>query len=185
MNADDLAHGLDWSGEDLTGWYLSEKFDGCRAFWDGARMWTRQGNEIALPDWFRSELPIGVRLDGEMWCGRGKFAKASAGVRFGRIDDSFRFVIFDAPDSNGDWLQRISTIRSTEHTHAVRIWVSHDNISAIDRMKMVQGLGGEGLIARRPGVPYAPGRSGDILKLKRVPVPAEPSPGTTFSFELS
>lgn len=25
----------EWSGEDAAGWFLSEKFDGCRVGWDG------------------------------------------------------------------------------------------------------------------------------------------------------
>jgi DNA ligase-1 len=185
VNTDELAHGLDWQGEDLTGWYLSEKFDGCRAFWDGARMWTRQGNEITLPDWFRDELPAGVRLDGEMWCGRGEFKRASDGVRFGRIDRSFTFCVFDAPDASGDWLARMATVPASAHVQPVEHSVCRDNASAIWRMQKVQAERGEGLIARRPGMPYAPGRSGDILKVKVIPSPAKPSPEvTTFSFVL-
>ena len=180
-----MAHGMDWQGEDLTGWYLSEKFDGCRAFWDGAKMWTRQGNEITLPDWFRAELPAGVRLDGEMWCGRGQFAKASAGVRFGKIDRTFKLRVFDAPDAAGDWLERMATVRSWGPVLPVERWECRDNASAIWRMQKIQSERGEGLIARRPGMPYAPGRSGDILKVKVIPAPAKPTqPVTTFSFVL-
>lgn len=186
VDVNELAHGMDWSGEDLTGLYLSEKFDGCRAWWDGARMWTRQGNEIELPDWFRAELPAGVRLDGEMWCGRGQFKRASDGVRFGRVDESFRFMVFDAPDARGDWLSRVDTVTASAHVRPVAISVCRDNTDAIWNMTEVQANGGEGLIARRPGLPYAPGRSANILKVKRIPSPAKPSqPGISFTFEMA
>lgn len=34
---------------DPTGWWISEKYDGVRAHWDGKRLWTRGGNPISAP----------------------------------------------------------------------------------------------------------------------------------------
>jgi len=30
-----MMNGTDWTGQDVTGWIVQEKFDGFRAFWTG------------------------------------------------------------------------------------------------------------------------------------------------------
>src|SRR5947209_1027240 len=42
---------------DPTGWWLSEKLDGVRAYWDGKQFLSRQGNLFLAPDWFVTGLP--------------------------------------------------------------------------------------------------------------------------------
>lgn len=54
---------------DVTGWWLSEKLDGVRAYWDGSRFLSRLGNEFLAPQWFVASLPE-TPLDGELWVGR-------------------------------------------------------------------------------------------------------------------
>ena len=51
---------------DPSGFWISEKYDGVRAYWDGAQLLTRAGNRIAAPDWFIAPLPREA-LDGELW----------------------------------------------------------------------------------------------------------------------
>ena len=46
-----LAHPWD-NDTDLTGWWMSEKLDGVRAWWDGRRFLSRQGNVYHAPAWF-------------------------------------------------------------------------------------------------------------------------------------
>jgi DNA ligase-1 len=168
MNEDDMMHGGNWQGENLRGWRLSEKFDGIRAFWDGARLWSRGGNIITLPDALRLELPA-VPLDGELWAGHGQFERARVACRFGRIDDSIRFWIFDAPVP-GAWHERIAAARGaidgSTFAAAVQSVECTGNAHAMDVLQDVQGFGGEGLVARHPGNLYAPGRTCKILKLK-------------------
>src|SRR5205807_1941316 len=54
-----------WDNEaDLAGWWMSEKLDGVRAYWDGAQFLSRQGNRYQAPDWFVAGLPP-TPLDGE------------------------------------------------------------------------------------------------------------------------
>jgi len=55
------------------GWWMSEKFDGERALWDGKHMVSRGGKVIWIPEWFKALLPPGESLDGELFIGRGKF----------------------------------------------------------------------------------------------------------------
>lgn len=38
---------------DPKGWYISEKLDGVRCYWNGSAMYTRNGNAFYPPDWFR------------------------------------------------------------------------------------------------------------------------------------
>ena len=57
-------------------YWVSEKLDGVRAYWDGSRLLFRSGQTIQAPDWFTRELPR-TALDGELWIGRGQFEKLS------------------------------------------------------------------------------------------------------------
>ena len=58
--------GYDRKNEDPTGWYMSEKLDGIRAYWDGTQFWSKSGKLINLPDSFKEGLPD-FHLDGELW----------------------------------------------------------------------------------------------------------------------
>src|SRR4051794_15555261 len=70
-----------WDGAaDPAGWWLSEKLDGVRAFWDGKQFWSRLGNPFHAPDWFVAGLPD-APLDGELWLGRKQFQRAVSIVR--------------------------------------------------------------------------------------------------------
>jgi hypothetical protein len=51
---------------DPTGWYMTEKFDGVRLYWNGTRFYTRQGKKLAAADPIVSLMPA-VALDGELW----------------------------------------------------------------------------------------------------------------------
>src|SRR5688500_3311306 len=47
-----------WTNDvDLAGWWMSEKLDGVRAYWDGKQFISRQGNLYHAPDWFAAALP--------------------------------------------------------------------------------------------------------------------------------
>jgi hypothetical protein len=43
---------------DPTGWHMSEKLDGVRAFWNGTQLLSRLGNPFAAPEWFTKDLPV-------------------------------------------------------------------------------------------------------------------------------
>jgi DNA ligase-1 len=49
---------MSWdNAADLSGWHLSEKLDGVRAYWDGERFLSRLGNIFHAPEWFLEGLP--------------------------------------------------------------------------------------------------------------------------------
>lgn len=55
------------------GWYMSEKLDGVRCYWNGKAMYTRNGNLFYPPDYWIEGLPKNLCLDGELWSGRNDF----------------------------------------------------------------------------------------------------------------
>lgn len=173
-----LAHSWD-NVQDLTGWWLSEKLDGVRAIWDGQKFWSRENgvtkksNVFHAPDWFRAVLPE-VPLDGELTCGRGKFQETISIVR--TLDAGLRWkgVKFEVFDSQGVPLgfearqEKIREFILPDNPHASSL--EHVQCEGNDHLreflKRVETLGGEGVMARRPGSMYEIGRSHDLLKVK-------------------
>lgn len=95
---------------DPTGWWMSEKYDGLRGYWDCRKLWSRQGNLIHAPDYFLAELPRDIALDGELWIGYGKFEETVSIVRSETPDDRWKrvqFMVFDAPQAKGTFEQRM------------------------------------------------------------------------------
>jgi DNA ligase-1 len=164
-----------WDTEaNLAGWWMSEKLDGVRAWWDGKQFWSRQGNLFHAPDWFLASLPD-VPLDGELWIGRKAFQRTVSIAR--RQDKSehwreLRFVVFDAPQHGGvfearmDFLQGLLRRQKSEfalvHPHEPCRHLDHLR----EELARVESLGGEGLMLRQPGSLYVAGRSTTLLKVK-------------------
>jgi DNA ligase 1 len=159
---------------DPTGWWISEKYDGVRAHWDGHKLWTRKGNLIHAPDYFLAELPREVVLDGELWIGHGKFEETISIVRSETPDDRWkriRYMVFDAPQAPGPFEQRMELLRATlsEHNQFVTI-VKQERCQGVtqllaERDRVVRD-GGEGVMLRQPRSAYEPGRSPTLLKVK-------------------
>ena len=157
-----------------TGWWMSEKYDGLRGYWDGHQLWTRQGNLIHAPDYFLAELPRDIALDGELWIGHGKFEETVSIVRSETPDDRWKrvqFMVFDAPQAKGTFEQRMQFLRATlsEENRFVRV-VEQKRCEGVapllaERDRVVR-LGGEGVMLRQPKSVYEPGRSATLLKVK-------------------
>ena len=157
-----------------TGWWMSEKYDGLRGYWDGRKLWSRKGNLIHAPDYFLAELPRDVALDGELWIGYGKFEETVSIVRSETPDDrwkSVRFMVFDAPHTKGTFEERMQFLQATlpEGNRFVRV-VAQQRCQGVaqllaERDRVVR-LGGEGLMLRQPASAYEAGRSSTLLKVK-------------------
>lgn len=168
-----LAH--KWEAEhDPTGWWMSEKLDGVRAYWDGEAFVSRLGNRFLAPDWFVAELPADT-LDGELWVGRKMFSRTISIVRSGAGGKEWkdvRYVVFDAPNARGGFEERISHVErvltkagtpyASVHEHLVCEGFDHLHTE----LRRVEGLGGEGLMLRQPKSKYEVGRSTSLLKVK-------------------
>ena len=170
MNENQMQHGADWVGQDLTGMLLAEKFNGCRAYWDGATLWTRGGKAVALPAAWAAALPA-MPLDGELYDGVDGLHRCATALRCGRFLPTMSLVVFDAPGADGDYAARLQTaataISGCAFAVTTPLTVCRDNDQAVDLLRAVQARGGEGLMARVPALPYRPGRTTDLLKVKR------------------
>jgi DNA ligase-1 len=156
---------------DVTGWWVSEKLDGIRAIWTGTALLTRHGKRLNAPKWFTDSMPD-IRLDGELWMGRGTFDKLVSTIQRKNSDWSgVEFHVFD--------VQAVGTFEERQHLlnrqlpRHVRVvphleCAGHDALDAMEAT--VVAAGGEGLVIRRPGSPYRPGRIGDCIKIKRLTV---------------
>ena len=67
-------------GIELDAYWVSEKLDGVRAYWDGRSLISRRGNRYQAPAWFTRDFPS-TPLDGELWSGRGRFESLLSSVR--------------------------------------------------------------------------------------------------------
>ncbi|GAA5946598.1 hypothetical protein JCM10213_006641 [Rhodosporidiobolus nylandii] len=101
-----LANKFEIDGKkDPTGWWISEKLDGIRAYWDGqSTLWSRMGNAFVAPESFLKHLPKGTTLDGELFLGRDRFDETSGLVRttiegadWEKRWEEMRFMVFDIP----------------------------------------------------------------------------------------
>lgn len=159
---------------DLTGWWMSEKLDGVRAYWDGKRLLSRQGNEFHAPQWFVESLPD-APLDGELWIGRKQFQRTVSIVRRQDKSDHWRevrFLVFDAPRLGGGFEDRLKFLAerlplgqqpyALLHEHGRCKGLSHLR----EELARVEAGGGEGLMLRQPGSMYEAGRSSTLLKIK-------------------
>ncbi len=168
-----LAHS--WENDtDLTGWWMSEKLDGVRAYWTGSRFLSRQGNPFYAPAWFTEKLPD-FPLDGELFGGRKKFQRTVSVVRRQDQSDDWKelaFVIFDAPGLESTFEERIAHVQQYVEDVAPPYaeWLPHEPCQSVQHLRTelarVEGLGGEGLMLRQPGSRYEAGRSYTLLKVK-------------------
>jgi DNA ligase 1 len=157
---------------DPTGWIASEKYRGCRGYWDGAQLWTRGGNVIPAPAWFTERLPKGVHLDGEIHAGRCEVeTKARLAVQYGgkHWTEQIRFAVFDAPETDGVWEERISAacrLPTGGVLHVVRT-LRVEGLRHLRRLlwEIVQQRG-EGLVLRHPTYKgYVRGRTDTALRV--------------------
>ena len=162
-------------GIDLAAYWVSEKYDGLRAYWDGKRLLTRGGEIIHAPAWFIAGWPA-VPLDGELWAGRGRFAQAVSTARTQQPDDaawrSMRFMVFDLPAHGGTFDDRLPVLRQTiaalnkQWVRAVPQEKVKDHAELQQRLHAIVQAGGEGLMLHRGASLYRAERNDDLLKLK-------------------
>ncbi len=164
-----------WDGVvDVKDWWISEKLDGVRAYWDGKQFLSRQGNIYLAPDWFTAGLPAHP-LDGELWLDRKQFQRTISIVRRQDRNEqwkSIRYVVFDAPAITEPFETRIEALTDLLKSCANQYTSLHEQYRCRDlahlkeELARVESLGGEGLMLRQPGSKYVIGRSGTLLKVK-------------------
>ncbi|ALV65374.1 DNA ligase [Campylobacter fetus] len=164
----------EYNDENLSGWLVSEKYDGVRAIWDGKNLKSRNAKIINAPKWWLKDFPS-FAIDGELWSGRGEFEFISSVVN--SFDDkgwkNIKFMVFDVPNAKGNLRERLEVLREflkenpnkfIRVIEQIKINSNQDAFAFLD--EIISG-GGEGVVVRNENAPYKNGRSGEILKLKK------------------
>lgn len=165
-----------YQGEaDLSRYWVSEKFDGVRAYWNGENLISRHGNRFDVPAAFTRGFPE-QPLDGELWMGRGTFSRMVGLInRHDTGPEHWRdvyYMVFDLPRAAGPFDDRLRTLRrllkdhDNPHLRLVRQLKVPDRAALNRRLEKVIEAGGEGLMLHRGDAPYRSYRSADLLKVK-------------------
>jgi DNA ligase 1 len=170
-------------GVPLADYFVSEKYDGVRGYWDGQRLLTRGGNLIAAPSWFTLGWPT-TPMEGELWVGRGEFETAVSTVRQSVPVDAawraLRFMVFDLPaevstnvaKKGGTFEGRLAALQATvaqlnqPWVQAVTQVRGTTEVALQQQLRSTVADGGEGLMLHRASALYVAHRSNDLRKLK-------------------
>lgn len=162
-------------GMPLADYWVSEKYDGVRGYWDGHTLRTRGGETVMAPAWFTAGWP-NTPLDGELWAGRGRFAHAQSTTRQQQPREAawrqMRFMVFDLPRHGGMFDERLRSLNALV-MQINQPWVQAVPQKRIENDAALQALlqrtvraGGEGLMLHRGSSLYQSGRSDDLVKVK-------------------
>ena len=162
-------------GIDPAAYWVSEKLDGVRAYWDGKKLWFRSGRPVPAPAWFSQGFPS-QPLDGELWLGRGSFERLSGIVRKAEpVDEEWRqvrYMLFELPRAPGTFTERKERLVRLASQAEVPWLQVVEQFRVVDRKALSAALarvvaaGGEGLMLHRADASYLAGRRDDLLKLK-------------------
>lgn len=160
----------------LQEYWVSEKLDGVRAYWNGRNFISRKGNIYHAPNWFLKGLPK-IPLDGELWLGRGKFETLSAIVRrqFPKDSDwkNIRFMVFDLPSSKRDFNSRLAQLErmikklNMPHVQLIKQYKVQSQEKLMQDLDKIVSQGAEGLMLHLGSSFYKGRRTSDLLKLKK------------------
>jgi DNA ligase len=160
--------------QDIIGWWMSEKLDGIRGYWDGQQLFSKTGRLLSPSSEFTATLPP-FPVEGELWGGRNSFEQTASIVQREKPHAGWmtlKFGIFDLPRESGSFRQRLSKIKawSDEHQTPSVFVIKQIPVRSLqqfrDELQRIENLGGEGLIVRDPDARYESGRSMSILKVK-------------------
>jgi DNA ligase-1 len=160
-----------YSDQNITGWVMSEKLDGIRAYWNGKNLLTRNGNIIHAPKWFVKNYPKNVQLDGELWTKRRDYENIASIVLDktpSRHWHQIKHYIFEVPDAPGNLFERLKIVKKYESQYIKVIEQieikNKDHLNGF--LKEVEQKGGEGLVIRDPSTEYINKRTNKALKVK-------------------
>ncbi len=165
-----------YQGEvDLEQYWVSEKLDGVRAYWNGQQLISRQGNIYPAPAWFTKGFPSQA-LDGELWLGRQQFQTLLSIVRKKQAIDSewkkVKYFVFDQPELDLPFslrlknLQQLVSASNNPYLHSVKQFRINNPEQLQQQLDRVVTLGGEGLMLHHADAYYHAGRNNNLLKVK-------------------
>ncbi len=161
-------------GINISDYYVSEKLDGIRAYWNGHNLISRNGNIFSSPEWFTKQFP-NIPLDGELWLAKGQFEQTLSIVSKQHPHDGWRnlkYMIFDLPKSSVNFAGRVIQMQTLVASSAspYLAMIKQQQLSELQQlnelMETVIAAGGEGLMLHKQSAFYQSGRNDNILKLK-------------------
>ena len=164
----------EYRDQNVSGWLMSEKLDGVRAYWDGKKLISRGGVELQAPSWFTQNFPP-FEMDGELWSKEGDFENIVSIVKQKEPNDGWKkltYNIFEVPHEKGGLAQRLFALEQyLKHHHAMYVSiipqiVCQDNAHLMAFLKTVEKRGGEGVVVRHPQTLYVAKRDSNSLKVK-------------------
>lgn len=166
MEAPQLMHGNDWAGQDVSGWWASEKLRGWRVLWDGSKYVLRSGGILDVPKSWLDGMPK-TPLDGELYAGRHpNEGRVNSAVASGRWDE-LSFRPFDVPGLDYSAARKVLFEGDfPPHCNPVESRIVESNEEAFQMRDTICNIGGEGIMLRKPGTEYSSARVDYVLKLK-------------------
>ena len=168
-----LQHAKIYKTQNISGWVMSEKLDGIRAYWDGKAFFTKGGKRLSPPLTFAHDFPP-FSLDGELWTKHQDFENIQSQVlSVGSRWEEISYHIFEVPFAEGDFLQRLKKAKAWFKTHSnqnVKIIPQYpcpDKQSLDTYLEQVIAKGGEGVMVKNPKLTYTAGRTNTMLKVKK------------------
>jgi len=162
-------------GINLSEYWVSEKYDGVRAIWDGKQLVSRGGNIYHAPKWFTQVLPK-QKLDGELWIARQSFELVVSTVRDKTPDDEawkqIKFMVFDMPELSVGFdarlveMEKVIKNLNTPWVKIVKQWKVKSHPQLMKELAEITKAGAEGLMLHKGSSLYKGKRSGDLLKVK-------------------
>jgi len=163
------------AGINLDEYWVSEKYDGVRAIWNGKHLVSRGGNIYHAPQWFTKNLPT-KKLDGELWIARQNFELVVSTVRDKSPDKKawkrVKFMVFDMPELSTNFDDRLEKMRTVIEkldipwVKMVKQWKVANHQILMKELKAITKAGAEGLMLHKGSSLYRGKRSGDLLKVK-------------------
>lgn len=156
-------------------YWVSEKLDGVRGYWNGEQLLTKNGNVIHTPEWFTKSWPK-TSLDGELWIKRNSFEQVVSCVtrkEAGSCWQNIHYMVFDSPSHQGIFTDRISSLITlmnktpSSHLKLITQYKISSNDSLFKKLDTVVNNNGEGLMLHYEKANYVNGRNKHIMKLKR------------------
>lgn len=157
--------------EAVSDFWISEKLDGVRAFWDGKQLRSRSGQWIKLPDALFKQLPA-FALDGELWAGRGQFQQVMQALQSSGTElwQGIRLMVFDAPQQPGTFTERLQFLKQQLPQTAFVQLLPQQQLQTKNQLdellQQVVAQGGEGLMLHHTKALYQSGRVSHLQKLK-------------------
>ncbi|NQY21203.1 MAG: DNA ligase [Campylobacteraceae bacterium] len=162
-----------YKNQNITNWYMSEKLDGIRAYWNGQEFLSKNGNKLYAPESFFKNMP-NFPLDGELWTKRSDFENIQSIVLDKKPSihwNKITYNIFEAPNSKGDFKKRLEKINlwfkanPTSNVKIIKHYVCKDRKHLYNFLNDIIKIKGEGVIIKNPNLPYITKRTSNSLKV--------------------